>query len=30
MHAGVHIKLGSSQQAQQQVVDLVKDHGGVR
>lgn len=30
MNAGIHVKLGASQQPQQQVVDLVEDHGGVR
>lgn len=29
VNAGVHVQLGSSQQPQQQVVDLVEDHGGV-
>lgn len=30
VNAGVHVQLGASQQPQQQVVDLVEDHGGVR
>lgn len=29
VNAGVHVQLGASQQPQQQVVDLVEDHGGV-
>lgn len=30
VNTGVHIQLGTSKQPQQQIVDLVEDHGGVR
>lgn len=30
VNTGIHIKLGATQQAQKQVVDLVEDHSGVR